>query len=1354
MKILKIKYRWIALGVLVLMKIGIGAPQSFAQNTIYAHFDAIHHVQFSPDGKTLLTGGTDGISQIWDLSNGQAIKTLKGHGGNVEAGVFSPDGSVIATSADDRWIKTWDAATGRVLNSFAKNPNGGFLPKDLSYTHLAFKNDQELVALGNYVISQYYQINTFDISSGTKRQTIRSDEFYVSMAMFPDKKRVVASAANYQQKSWLAIIDLETKEKKVLATSLDDQYVAVSNDGKHVASGGMKDKLLLFDAASGQKIYEKQSGFSKIKNVAFSDDDRFIVTASQFDLVVWDKNSGQKLDSRKLPADINSLDVHGKLLAVGLGNGQVKIYDNLFDQQTSQPVNQSTSKTTIGQFAFDALGQEPMIVFERGIHQARVSAVSYSKDGTEIVTASWDKTIRIWDAESGRMKRVIRVPAWKGSEGQIFTMEVSPDKKFIIAAGFSLGIRDQSQSEDYIGDYVLLLDYQTGEVLDAQGAHKQTIQRIAFSSDGNYVVSGAGDLDSRVIVFKLDRAQKKLIKHAERNMADLSGNFYPSCSDRNFMGGLCSDQIMSVGFVPGTNEVVSIDVLGMLIKQPLNLSSFKLMGESLNRKTAGSLGRISDNAMFRLLEVDPKGRYVAAGDYSGLVTLYDLKNTTPKSLTKGQSYEKALINIPSFGDLLMAMAISPNGDKIALATDNKINVYDISLTGTPKNLSAPSKSFEHKEDVMGLAFSPDGNSLVSTGMNPAECFVWDLSTGKKIVQLGQNATFELLSAVGTNPKVPSEIAYGRGMNSRPQINYMGRVSKAFDLAKLETKEIKSPYAYKGAREMARGAAPPSVQFLMREEVRTYLPLGNGHTVIGTNYGAYIDGMHMPVSKDGLSINGLSMTPDKKRFLTGLENGLIRMYGADDGAEQAGLYLSENDDWVLWTPEGYYAASLKGAQSVAWQTNLGARKSPGIYPFEQFDLILNRPDLVLQKLGGADPEFIKALNKAYLKRLRKMDIKEADLQASLELPDISVDYQSQETTNSKVLMPISAKDKSGLRRLFVHINDVPVYGQKGKSILGKDFHSKVELELTPGINKIQFSVLNGAGVSSLTETRYVTLNAPEVKGNLYVVAIGVSDYQDDDFDLNYAAKDAQDLANLLESKSELYDGFTKIMVTDANATRENIKSVKDQLMKTSVNDQVVLFAAGHGLLDEEYNYFFATHDIDFYNPAGRGLAYEDLEGLLDGIPARNKMMLIDACHSGEVDEEDLTALQNLQGLETGVSSRGFANKNKTKKKTLGLEKSIDLMSKYFNDLRKGTGAMIISSASGAEFAFESSQWKNGIFTYAVLEGMKSGRCDKDNNGEIQVSELRNYVFDRVTQLTGGKQHPTSRRENLENDFVVW
>jgi len=91
---------------------------------------------------------------------------------------------------------------------------------------------------------------------------------------------------------------------------------------------------------------------------------------------------------------------------------------------------------------------------------------------------------------------------------------------------------------------------------------------------------------------------------------------------------------------------------------------------------------------------------------------------------------------------------------------------------------------------------------------------------------------------------------------------------------------------------------------------------------------------------------------------------------------------------------------------------------------------------------------------------------------------------------------------------------------------------------------------------------------------------------------------------------------------------------------------------------------------------------------------------------------------------------------------------------FTDLRKGSGAMVISSASGKEFAFESAEWQNGVFTYSFLEGLKSGNADMSKDQTISVSEVRDYVGKRVNELTNGKQTPTSRTENLENDFRVW
>jgi len=1324
---------------------------TYAQDTFQAHSGSVNSIRFSPNGLRLLTCGEDNTAKIWNLATKQLKVTFSSHSQAVIAGSFSPDGSIVVTSSNDKWINVWDAKTGNMIRSFGKEPLSGMFPKDLLYSQLEFANDTDLIAKGAYVLGNLYQINTFNAHSGEKLSSISSKEFFISMAVFPDGETVLAESSNYGGTSALSIYDLGTGQKKdVLATGINDQYVAVSPNGKHIAMAGSNRKLSLFDVVSGLKLYEQQIGFETIKNVVFSPDGQTIITAGGKDISLFHTQTGIKIKTITCESTITSLDTYGKLLAVGFENGKVSVYNTLFE--LVKEIKAITPAANSAKLAFANLSSEPMIVFERGIHQARVPAVKYTKDGSQIITASWDKTIRIWDAKTGNQQRVIRVPAWEGMEGQIFSMDLSADNKYIITAGASLGIRNEVKTSDYIGEYVLLIDFLTGKILDVQGVHKQTIQSIAFSPDGNYVVSGGGETDSRVVVFKVDKSKSKLVKTAERDMAEASKGFYPSCEERGFFGGLCSNRIIGVAFVPGSNEVVSIDMLGMLIKHSKDMSSFKLIGESLNRKSAGSLGKISNNAMFRVLTVDPKGRYVAAGDNSGLVTLFDLKNTVAKALVRGKSFEKKLISIPSFGNHLMAMETSPDGSKLAIATDNKINIYPIDLTSTPKNISVPTIQFSHKEDVMDLAFSPDGKFLVSTGMNPEECFIWDLTTGKQQMSLAPKAKFELLSALGTSSKYPNQIGFGRGLSATVGVNYFGRVSKSFDMAKLEIQKIKNPYSYKGAKELTRGTTPPSFNSPLNDELKTYLPLSNGHTIIGSSYGLYLDNYLNPISLDGLATYGLTSSSDKKQFITGLENGLIRMYNATDASLEASLFVNENDDWVLWTPDGYYTASLKGAQSVAWQTNLGATNTPGLYPFEQFDLILNRPDLVLQKLGSADPDFIRALYKAYLKRLRKMDLVEEDMKATLELPSLQVNYVSQQVSSRKISVAIKAKDKSGLKRIFVYINDVPVFGQKGIVITGIDYSSNITLELSPGVNKIQFAALNSFGVTSLTETRYVTLKAPKTKGHLYVVAIGVSDYKNDDFDLSYAAKDATDLINLMATHTEDYNGFTPILITDSNATKEAILKVKETLMNTSVDDHIILFAAGHGLLDENFNYYFATHDIDFYNPAGRGLIYEDLESLLDGIPARKKLLLIDACNSGEVDEEEIAILTTKEGnSNTEVHSRGF--KNITKKK-IGLEKSVDLMQKYFNDLRKGTGAMVISSASGVEFAFESSIWQNGVFTYAMLAGLKSGKCDANNDGEIRVSELRNYVFDKVAELTGGEQHPTSRRENLEFDFVVW
>jgi hypothetical protein len=88
------------------------------------------------------------------------------------------------------------------------------------------------------------------------------------------------------------------------------------------------------------------------------------------------------------------------------------------------------------------------------------------------------------------------------------------------------------------------------------------------------------------------------------------------------------------------------------------------------------------------------------------------------------------------------------------------------------------------------------------------------------------------------------------------------------------------------------------------------------------------------------------------------------------------------------------------------------------------------------------------------------------------------------------------------------------------------------------------------------------------------------------------------------------------------------------------------------------------------------------------------------------------------------------------------------------LRRGSGTSVISSAGGAEYAMEGTMWRNGVFTYCFLSGLKNMKADLNKDGKIMLSELQTYLQKEVVTLTKGKQTPTSRAENLYNDIQIW
>lgn len=503
------------------------------------------------------------------------------------------------------------------------------------------------------------------------------------------------------------------------------------------------------------------------------------------------------------------------------------------------------------------------------------------------------------------------------------------------------------------------------------------------------------------------------------------------------------------------------------------------------------------------------------------------------------------------------------------------------------------------------------------------------------------------------------------------------------------------------------------------------------------------------------INDFEILKGKNYLISSAEDASMNIWNLQTGEKLLSIYVVDMGKLIFITPENYYMATGDAL------TGLGFNFDGKVFPAEQFDLKYNRPDYVLESFGYFDPEMVELYHKAYLKRLSKLGFDEKMLGGKINLPELSINNLNNiklKTTDPNSTIQVKMKDDNyKLDRINVYVNDVPLFGTRGFSLKDKQVKSAIEdinIPLSAGKNIIQISCLNEKGIESLKDELEIFYDkADKKKPDLYLISLAVANYDQAQYNLRYTINDGKGFIKLFSGNTKEFNNIYIDTLYNSSCTRENVLALKEKLMKSGVDDFVYVHIAGHGLLDDNLDFYFATANIDFANPSKNGLKYDEIEGILDGIPARNKLLLMDACHSGEVDKGDDFAVNSVvDGDETrGVTM--FATKNENKPKT-GLQNSYELMRILFADLRKGTGTVVISAASGGGYALENEEIENGIFTYCIIQAVAKNKADTNADKQISVSELRKYVFDGVKRLSNGKQQPTSRQENLMNDFKVW
>lgn len=471
-----------------------------------------------------------------------------------------------------------------------------------------------------------------------------------------------------------------------------------------------------------------------------------------------------------------------------------------------------------------------------------------------------------------------------------------------------------------------------------------------------------------------------------------------------------------------------------------------------------------------------------------------------------------------------------------------------------------------------------------------------------------------------------------------------------------------------------------------------------------------------------------------------------------------ISTKDQNGFVFLDQEGNYFGSRNGVQRVSVIVD------DERYNYEAFDLKLNRPDLVLQKIPGADPTIIKKYARLVEERIKfdenqfvsqsekeYLEVEKIKAEQVDDLPQLTIkEVQSNDNEIiTKGLAQLEVKMfefKDSFKHLEVMINHVPVVK---KIVSGKDIITEIiPLQLSHGENIIEAIVENQSGKRSLPQQLKLNYQKPKFTQKICFFGVGVSAYKEEE-DLEYAHKDVEDVARFLKEKAPPDIKVETKVLTNNNATLAAIRALKKELQKTSVDDIVILYFAGHGRRPQtDQEWCFKPFDYTIESP---GLTDAAIDDLIQESPSRKKIVVLDACYAGEFsgNKNDSQVPINI-GDGKNIATRG-ADEDEEEEESLEAP-TIDRIKTTFNDLRNSSGAIIIAASGAKEQAIESPEFSNGVFTYHFLQGLESLVADANFDRQISVAELMAYVHDQISETYG--QQPNFKRKYAGFDFVLW
>jgi len=467
---------------------------------------------FTPDSKILAAQDHQGEIHLWEVESGKELRRFKGHVGFLgnymgrivlSVGfIFTPDGKALVARGPDKAIHLWELATGKDLRKLQADP------EDLS--PLAFSRDGKMLTTYNEKL-----IRLWDMESGKEKTRLEGHEASVGSPVFsPDGKTLSVLARTPGELRQVTAYVWDIASAKLLRKwNLIYQANAycLSPDGATALAGGHYGDVRLFDLAKGKEIRRLSSPSWPLNAAAFSPDGKTIAAAgSNGAILFWDAWSGlpeAAFVGHQAGIESLALSPDGKFLASVAAEDGIM----LWDLATARPLPDFHSPN--GYFSNVAISPDGQwlaagIQFRRDVRLLRTltgeevrrftgcangeNVLAFSPDGKILAAGSTDnndrqrdKSIRLWEAATGKLLRRIVFPLPARPTGGIFSLAFSPDGR-LLASGCA-------------GGDVHIWNAANGELYCRLPNHEFWVSSLCFSPDGQTLATTGSERAKKVV---------------------------------------------------------------------------------------------------------------------------------------------------------------------------------------------------------------------------------------------------------------------------------------------------------------------------------------------------------------------------------------------------------------------------------------------------------------------------------------------------------------------------------------------------------------------------------------------------------------------------------------------------------------------------------------------------------------------------------------------------------------------------------------------------------------------------------------------------------------------------------------